>query len=334
MASINEIFRLLDQNADYALVLERFVDSEDAAIAEAAGRELQDWERIRPDGLPEAFGLEPQELGVRAAWLNPLVFNGVLELVYRSKSHTPYRLVDRDLVRKALEAWKEPEARPPEDEEIPSDLFDLITGHEDVKYILKLSLLAPRPVHVLVAGPPATAKTLFLEELRRLPGVRYADGALTTKAGLVEVLLRESPRYLLVDQIDNLPLEDQQALLGVMATGRVARLHRYDQRDELRYLWVFATANETKRLSWPLLDRFQRVEVEAYSRSEFEAVCRRFLVEREGADTELASYIARRVAETGSIRYAQRLARLASGVDDVDKVLSLSFPVEYADAHR
>jgi intein/homing endonuclease len=45
-----------------------------------------------------------------------------------------------------------------------------------------------------------SAKTLFLEELRRLPGSSYVLGGSLSKAGLYEVLFNERPRYLLIDE--------------------------------------------------------------------------------------------------------------------------------------
>jgi len=52
----------------------------------------------------------------------------------------------------------------------PSDLFEDIIGHEEVKELLCASLLAEKPVHVLLAGPPALAKTLFLWDIERAAG--------------------------------------------------------------------------------------------------------------------------------------------------------------------
>ncbi len=74
---------------------------------------------------------------------------------------------DPDLARQALEAIGDGEV---EADQIPADLFDYIVGHDEVKYWLQKSLVSPEPVHILLAGPPATAKSLFLEALRDLPG--------------------------------------------------------------------------------------------------------------------------------------------------------------------
>jgi predicted ATPase with chaperone activity len=41
-------------------------------------------------------------------------------------------------------------------------LFDDIVGFEDVKDLFKMAIQAERPVHLLLCGPPASAKSLFM----------------------------------------------------------------------------------------------------------------------------------------------------------------------------
>ena len=53
---------------------------------------------------------------------------------------------------------------------LPADIFDDIIGHDDVKDLLRATLLAEKPVHVLLAGPPALAKSLFLWDIERAYG--------------------------------------------------------------------------------------------------------------------------------------------------------------------
>lgn len=338
MANLNDLLALLDRRPEYGRVLDRMLSLELAEVRRQEDQEaLPEWDRGKAleDGLPEWFGIERKELGARPGWMDELVYAGVLRVVSISKSHTPYRLVDRAVVAAALRAWT---AAPPpiaeEPGEIPSDLFAAIVGQKHVKSVLNLALAAPKPVHVLLAGDePGTAKTLFLEELGRLPRALYADGALATQAGLVEALLAQQPQYLLLDQVDHLRPSDQHALLGVMAHGRVARLRYRDVRDERRNTWVFATANEKRRLSRPLLSRFQVMEFDAYSRDEFVEVCWRFLERREGVDAELARHIAGALADrTRSIRNAQRVGRLARSVREVDELLEILTFEEGAEA--
>jgi hypothetical protein len=41
-------------------------------------------------------------------------------------------------------------------------LFNPIIGFDDIKEIFQLSIKADKPVHILLVGPPASAKSLFM----------------------------------------------------------------------------------------------------------------------------------------------------------------------------
>ena len=49
-----------------------------------------------------------------------------------------------------------------------SSLFESIIGYDDIKKIFKMSLVSDKPVHILLVGPPASAKTLFMLEFLKL----------------------------------------------------------------------------------------------------------------------------------------------------------------------
>src|SRR3712207_1082565 len=44
------------------------------------------------------------------------------------------------------------------------NLFENIVGYDDVKKIFNYALNSSLPVHILLVGPPGSAKTLFLTE--------------------------------------------------------------------------------------------------------------------------------------------------------------------------
>jgi hypothetical protein len=69
---------------------------------------------------------------------------------------------------------------------LPDDLFEDIIGHEDIKELLGACLLAEKPVHVLLVGPPALAKSLFLWDIERVAGEKaiWLVGSATSKGGL------------------------------------------------------------------------------------------------------------------------------------------------------
>ena len=90
------------------------------------------------------------------ATLSRLFKDGHLEMVFRSNSYTGYRLSELGQKLVAGAESEEETTQSTSDEPIPADgLFGDIIGHDDVKELLRACLLAEKPVHVLLAGPPA-----------------------------------------------------------------------------------------------------------------------------------------------------------------------------------
>jgi holliday junction DNA helicase RuvB len=57
------------------------------------------------------------------------------------------------------------------------DVFDDIYGHEHIKRLFGLALRSDEPTHILLSGPPASAKTMFLMSLRQhLKDSYFVDG--------------------------------------------------------------------------------------------------------------------------------------------------------------
>jgi holliday junction DNA helicase RuvB len=195
--------------------------------------------------------------------------------------------------------------------EIPEDLFDVVAGHDDLKKLLFSSLRAEKPVHFLLVGPPATAKSIFLLELERLPRSRYALGGTSSKAGIVDFIIKHRPRYLLIDELDKMNMNDYSALLSLMETGEVTRLKK-GMTDEVRIkTWVFAAVNRDDKLPRELMSRFLPWYLREYNEQEFKEVARSVLVRREHIDEDVAANIADKVAECSrDVRDAIKIARL------------------------
>lgn len=277
--------------------------------------EIVTWEDAHPP-QNEYEGFEWYNIHGDPRTLNSMVTRGLLNIQFKSNKYCTYRTVDREAVKRALTDYKGL-LKPPEDEEIPTDLFRLVVGHEEKKEIIMRGISASTPVHFLLWGSVASAKTLMLEELSRLPRNRFVLGSSLTKAGIYEVLLNEKPRYLLVDELDK--LDDQSnltALLSLMETGIVTETkYRRHRRIKLE-TWVFASANEIKRIPKELLSRFVLLKFRPYSDAEFTDVVVNVLREREGMDEGLALYISQKVlTELGSrdVRDTVKIARLMRG---------------------
>ncbi|MFL6329315.1 MAG: AAA family ATPase, partial [Nitrososphaeraceae archaeon] len=100
-------------------------------------------------------------------------------------------------------------------EEEADDFFDYIIGYYDVKRFLKMSINTEEPVHILLIGPPASAKTMFIKSMMmKLNNSYFADGGNSTKAGMLDYVFDNKPKYLLIDEIDKMSTKDQTFLLN------------------------------------------------------------------------------------------------------------------------
>src|SRR6188474_398153 len=90
--------------------------------------------------------------------------------------------------------------------------------YED-KFFLK-SIVSKEPVNILLTGPPASSKTVFLLEiLNSIDGAYFMDATSITSAGMIDYLFIHNTKYLLIDEIDKMKVKDQAALLNAMETG-------------------------------------------------------------------------------------------------------------------
>jgi holliday junction DNA helicase RuvB len=79
-----------------------------------------------------------------------------------------------------------------------SVLFDEIIGYDHIKKLFQMATTSSEPTHILLTGPPASAKTMFLLSLlNSLKNTYFIDGGNTTKAGIIDYLLANHPQCLL-----------------------------------------------------------------------------------------------------------------------------------------
>jgi hypothetical protein len=72
-------------------------------------------------------------------------------------------------------------------------LFDDIYGYDNIKRLFRMALESSHPSSILLSGPPASAKTLFLHCLMRLNGSCFIDCSNATKSGLVDYIFDNNP---------------------------------------------------------------------------------------------------------------------------------------------
>ena len=202
-------------------------------------------------------------------------------------------------------------------------IFEDIVGYDDIKKVFRMALKSDEPIHILLVGPPASAKTIFLEALMHMLGAKqayFAVGSSSTKAGVVNMLFMKEPKYLMVDEIDKMPSSDQASLLGLMETGELVETKMSKTRSIKLKTWVFATANTTTRLSNPLLTRFMVFSLKPYTYEDFEEVTVHLLGRRYNVKMDLAIVIASEVwhkMATPNIRQCLKIAKMTKKKDDV-----------------
>ena len=269
---------------------------------------------IDPESLAAKLGWRSRDVGIWPGTLTKLRMGGLIEDVYESNSYHGYRLTQKARAMLLTGAPSPTETPQGGKLSLPDDIFEDIIGHDEVKELLRASLLAEKPVHGLLAGPPALAKTLFLWEIERAAGERavWLVGSATSRAGLWDLVAERRPRILLIDELDKMNATDTAALLSMMESGRLVRAKKGRELDITHLIWVVAATNRLYGLSAELLSRFAVRKLDPYSRGDFLKVVKGVLIRREGISQEIAKEIAQRLdGRSQDVRDAVRTARLA-----------------------
>ena len=191
-------------------------------------------------------------------------------------------------------------------------LFDDIVGFEDVKALFEMAVKAEKPVHLLLCGPPASAKSLFMRALTKLERSYYTVGSSSTKSGIFDYLFEHRPRYFIIDELEKMNKKDQTSLLNLMESGILTELKHKQQRTTQLKTWVFASCNSTDKLLPPLLTRFRDIHFKPYTQEEFVKIVVNILDREEGVDRDIALLIADGVYNRlKSSNISVRIARLA-----------------------
>jgi holliday junction DNA helicase RuvB len=201
--------------------------------------------------------------------------------------------------------------------------FEEIIGYDHVKRLFRMALDSDSAIHILLLGPPASAKTMFLTSLMQLKNSYFSDGANSTKAGMIDYLSTNRPHYLLVDEIDKMASKDQVFLLNLMETGIISETKYGKTRVAQIKISVFATSNNIKNLSAPLQSRFFIVELESYTYEQFFEITRQ-LLSHQKIEREVANLIASAVwTRSQDMRDCIKIGSMAKTAEDVDFLVNM-----------
>ena len=208
-----------------------------------------------------------------------------------------------------------------EEGETKDDFFEYIIGYNDIKKFLRMSISTEEPIHILLIGPPASAKTMFIKSMMmKLDNSYFTDGGNTTKAGMLDYVFENKPKYLLIDEIDKMSTKDQTFLLNLMETGMVSETKHAKTRMEVLKTWVIASSNDMSNIIPALKSRFFIIELEPYSYEQFCQITMRLLIEQHKVKEEIAKATAHMVWNrlgSKNIRDCVRIGRIAKSVEDV-----------------
>src|SRR6266540_3869573 len=192
-----------------------------------------------------------------------------------------------------------------------SPLFKDIIGYNEVKRLFSMALESNKQVSILLSGPPASAKTMFLESLSKLKSSYFVDGVSATKSGLIDCLFLNNPKYLLIDEIDKMSTKDQAMLLNLMETGVVSETKHNKTRTANMKTSVFATLNNVHDIITPLQSRFFVVELPPYTYEQFYQVSVHLLTEEHKVSQNIAAEVADKIwANSRNIRDCVRIGRM------------------------
>jgi Holliday junction DNA helicase RuvB len=204
-------------------------------------------------------------------------------------------------------------------------LFENIVGYDDIKKIFTYALNSSLPVHILLVGPPGSAKTLFLMECMKLSRSYFTLGSHSTKAGMLDYLFNNRPRNLIIDEIEYMAIKDQAALLSLMETGILSETKFEKTRKSVMRTWVFASCNNEKKLLTPLLSRFFVLYFKKYDYRTFEKISNHVLSRECNLDLEISTLIANLVwskLKSRDIRDCIKIGRICKNKDDVNMIVN------------
>lgn len=150
--------------------------------------------------------------------------------------------------------------------------FGDIVGHDDLKELLTKCLTIKDSCNLLLSGPPASFKTIFLLSIQKeVSHSCFMDAANASGPGLVDYLFEHPNTHVIcIDELDKLKRSDQTALLNLLENGILSSTKvRKTRSIIMKNVKVFATSNDIDRLIGPLRSRFLELELPEYTWDNF-----------------------------------------------------------------
>jgi replication-associated recombination protein RarA len=199
------------------------------------------------------------------------------------------------------------------------EIFNDIVGYDDIKRLFLMAINSFEPIHIALAGPPASAKTIFMKCLLSLPHSYFVDGSNMSKPGLIDYIFNNKIKYLLIDEIDKIPPQDQTVFLNLMETGIVSETKYNKTRKMEAKISIFATGNDLSKIIHPLRSRFLSLILKGYSYEEFHQIVTK-LLSKKSINQKIIDEVVYAVwynIKSKNIRDCLKIAQMAKSADDV-----------------
>ena len=251
---------------------------------------------------------------------------GFLDRVFDTNSTTRYAIHNREKVKQIVTDFNEKFEGDAEvvmhdfpDKEDLDGVFSDVVGYDDVKWLLKEALTSDDIVNILLVGPPGSGKTVFLRCINKLERSAFINGKKTSEAGFTDKMFDELPRYMCIDELDDMGTDDQVSLADYTEEGVLVETKGNNRKRELRTnTKTFATANSVNDIAEQIDNRFTDLHFDEYSLDEFKEVCKNIIPREYGHTEEGAIEIAEAVWEIdgfANVRKAEDVASLSRNAD-------------------
>ncbi len=126
----------------------------------------------------------------------------------------------------------------------------------------------------------------------------------------------------MIDEIDKMPLKDQEGLLTMMERGEFVSTKVRNTKTVKANIVIFATSNSTERLSKPLLSRLTVFEIPEYTYEEFEGIVLRLIKKLHPNVVILVASSVWKM-ESRDIRDVLKIAKLCNPSDEEEDITRL-----------
>jgi Holliday junction DNA helicase RuvB len=178
--------------------------------------------------------------------------------------------------------------------------------------------------NILLSGPPASSKTIFLLSIQKeVSKACFIDAANASGPGLIDYLFDHPDTHVIcIDELDKLKKSDQTALLNLLETGLLSSTKvRKTRSIRMEGVKVFATSNDVDRLIEPLRSRFLELELPEHTWENFLQITQKLLYKKHGLDETTSAKIAHVVwsqLKTRDIRDVLAISKLTKESEDVE----------------